>query len=66
MLVGNKNRLNSEIRDRFQIIVENEQLERVRSTRYLGVILDDSVNWIEQTQSVSASIAYKVLVSILY
>ena len=60
MLIGSKNKICNDDGDRFQIVIDDEQLERVRSTRYLGVILDDLLNWNNQTHSVSASISYKL------
>ena len=51
MLIGHPKQLNR-VKDIPDIEVEDENLFRVQKTKYLGVIIDESMNWQDQLKTV--------------
>ena len=51
MLIGHRKQLNR-AKDLPDLEVEDQKLSRVQKTKYLGVIIDESMNWEEQLKTV--------------
>ena len=55
MLIGHPKQLNR-AKDFPDLQVEDEKLTRAKRTNYLGVIIDESMNWEEQLKTVKRKI----------
>ena len=54
MIFGTKNK---EIKDSFDIQIEGKSLETVSKTKFLGVVIDDQLNWKQHILYTSKKIA---------
>lgn len=56
LVIGKKNKLNTDI----ELKIGNDKIERVSHIKYLGIIVDDKLNFDKEIESVSKKIASKV------
>jgi hypothetical protein len=60
MLIGSRQKLNSADSNNMKIIYDSEELQKIIKTKYLGVVLDECLNWKPQVSNICKNVAPKL------